>query len=193
MAATDSALSQYWIDQNAPQLQYKKIWAAGISYYFRVESISWLADVMTIVARNHNLAINNVISLLSNYPSTALNYTNKTVTVINADTFTIPVIGDPGEIFPKASGSPIFEEVVTITSNNYSRLLFKPSQLQVNTLTGADTVIVQVKTHPEAPWISLQTLSVADSDILINLTQIYNFVRLARGVGSTQVVAFTSS
>ncbi len=195
MAATDKALSQYYDDQGGPSLQYKKIWATGVSYYTMAESMTWAANVMTVVARNHNLASADVVTIASNDTATTnLNYSSKTITVVDADTFTFAAVGDPGSSFPRPySGTPLYlDEKMTITCNSYSRLLFKPTVLQVNTLTGADTVFVQTKIHPEAPWVTQQTIANANGDVIVNFTVAYNFVRLARGVGTTQVVAFSS-
>lgn len=194
MAATDAGLSQYFSDQGAPQLQYRKIWATGVSYYINAESMAWAGGTMTVVARNHNLATNDVVATLSNNTAdVTLNFTTKTVTVVDADTFTF-ASSDPASAFPRSySGSPLFlDEKITITSNGYSRLLFKPVIIQVNTLSGSDTIFVQTKIHPEAPWVTQQTLAIGDGNAIINFTTMYNFVRLARGAGSTQIVAFAS-
>ena len=111
-----------------------------------------------------------------------------TVTVIDANNFTIPMTTNPGP-WPNflPDGTPPYAQV---TCANYSKLMFAPKTLQLQTLAGGNTLEVDVKIAPSASWVILTTMASTDVGTIYVFDTIYNFVRIKRTAGSAALQVY---
>jgi len=280
-------------DYKAPSLSFSKVWDQADTYYFTYPTAGvWAADVITFTAKNHNLISTDSVIVESNVD--AWNIGAVTATVTNANTFTVPRVGDPVIAFPnRASVTPngsvsptppwtrqtgptggtangtltkvvanrasAIAETWTLTSTNattftvvgslsgskanatvgvdydngiiaflltagttafhtggatvftitvmggnllwtrvsckkYSRLMFKPTAIQIAAATGGGTLKVMGKLHPDAGWHEIVAASGAAALHTYPTFQ-YNLVRLERvgGSDSDMPICYTQS
>lgn len=83
-------------ETKAPNLSYSKVWSAAESIGMFVYPVagSWAIDVATFTAKNHNFASADSVIVESNVATWNIGAVAATVT--DADTFTVPLVGDPG-------------------------------------------------------------------------------------------------
>lgn len=102
------------------------------------------------------------------------------------DTFTFSVVrSNQVTSTGKILGLPL-----KITCAKYSKLMFMPQIVQINTLAGGLTVELQSKIHPDAAWSVVGTYTVADGVVMYTFNPLVNFVRLVLTGGAGTVNAF---
>ena len=93
-------------ENKAPVLAFRKIWDQANTYYFMYPTAgSWAANVLTLTSKNHGLTSADSVILESNVA--LYNIGAVAATVLTANTFTVPLVGDPGA-FPDRNVRPIY-------------------------------------------------------------------------------------
>lgn len=170
------------------------VWSTDKQYKFTPDAATWDSNVVTIVYEDHGLINGDSIDLISSLNGSGWNTTGATITVLDKDSFTFPLVtSDPTKDFPSVElyGSASQIEYLTITCSKYSELMIKPKLLQVNTLPGGVTITIQVKLHHTADWFTFDTVADTDGVQLIDFSGIsYNYVRCYISAGSGQPLVF---
>lgn len=177
--------------QATPSMPSAKIMSATDFHAFNPTSGSWSGGTITLIYANHNLASSDVVSLVSSDGASLWNVTDVVATVVDKDTFTVPLVGNPGT-FPVPGGQ--FEnERVSVICKSYSRLTCRPAILQVDALPSGTNVQVQIKLHADASWTTFATITPADGSSLVNFSPPVNYVRVARSAGTGQPVVYAQN
>lgn len=180
-------------DATPPVLTYRSVWSATDCFFFSPDTMTWAGGTVTVNAVNHYLKTGDVINLT--VPGNAGSewvLTSKTVTVVDANSFTFPNVGALGN-YPAAFTTIDAATVnkVVITCQVYSKLMFKPTIIQVEQLPVTHTIVIKTKVHPSASWV---TLGSAITDVTgltqVVLTASYNIVRIEKTVGAGQPVVY---
>lgn len=185
-----------------PAVKYQKVWSATDSYYLYPKQVVWDEPGSRIVFtnKNHTLANSDSVNLVASNPATAASSwirTGETITLIDANSFSVPQLNYPGPVpggitpyTDNQSSGYINTNQFSITCMKYSKLMFSPKIIQLDTLPGATTVIVEAKVHPDAAWVTLGTYTSVDGNVALVNTNNYLFVRGRRSVGTGQPVMY---
>lgn len=183
----------------APAFKYARVWSATDMYFFYPNAL-WDEPGSKIVftQKNHNLTTSDTVNLVPGNAtlSPGWNQSGLTATVIDADTFTVPMLFDPGPVPNGLTSLPGPQALVNnglmVTCMKYSKLMFTPTIIQGDVLPNDGTqIIIEGKVHPSALWVSLHAAyAFADGNWGLTISPVYNFVRGRLSAGAGQPVVY---
>lgn len=184
-----------------PQLSMQAVWASSIKHSFNPTNMTWSGGTVTVTAPDHQLTNSDTISITSTNGSSPWVAASVTATVVDINTFTYPLVSNPVVTFVPADpssfsmvvnngGTYTSVELITISCATYSKLMFRPTVVQVEALPGSTTIKLQGKVHPDASWVDIQTVADTDGLTQVVFNTIYDMVRGKRTVGSGQPVLY---
>lgn len=179
-----------------PNLHYEVVWSDDVCYTLEPDNVTWDTDHVLIEQVNHNIVDGDEIFFESTDVGSDWNF-DDVADNGDADTFTVPLVADPGDwpnglidgVLP-GSGT---KERVTITVPAYSKLMFTPHMLQLETIPGGTTIQLQVKLAPSAAWKDLGAAwTNADEGTIYVFANDYNYVRIALTGGTDLPLIYSS-
>lgn len=173
--------------QIKPTLTSQRVWSATDYLVVEPTNATWAAGVITFTVKNHGIGNGDSVTIACANTSSAWNIGVVIATVVDKDTFTVPLAGDPGA-FPNISPYPINnnDAKVTIACTKYSKTFYLIDALQVENLNSS-TIQLQAKLNDDAPWVNITaTVGVG----ITAITQ-YNFGRMTFATGSTNPIVYT--
>ena len=179
------------------------LWEDTGIYIFVPTAISWAGGVLTVTAQNHGLTSTDDVNFVSNDPASLYwNVPNVAATVIDKDTFRIPMVGDPGawpnDIWPpinlNTTNQQFIPENVIVTVPKYTRTVCSCTMVQFETIPIGTTIQLQAKIHLDATWCDIGTAKThTDEGSIYTFSSIYNFTRIMITGGTGKPTVFYSS
>lgn len=189
------------IEQGGPALA-KLVWSASDCHFFYPTSVTWDgSNTALIVAKNHYLSTSDVVSLTS-FAGSGWTLSNKTITVVDKDTFTFPLASNPGSgnvtinlpeyhTYPvpaQLNGPTGYNDLIKVTCTKYSKLMFRPVTIE-HTVPASTNIAFEGIVHQDSTaFISLGTVTGAGTPTLFSPTPVVNLVRGRITSGSGQPV-----
>lgn len=176
-----------------PQIATTRVLSATDMYTFDPTDAVWAAGTVTFTQADHGLGTPGVnggtTSVNIACGNTALGWNIGTVTATKVDdnTFTVPLVTDPGT-FPNTHPYPndstgYVTSRVTVSVPSMSKTFYLADYWQMDTLGGATSVQLQAKLNESAVWTNVGTAVTTLG--LATFSPSYNFMRfVVTGAGS---------
>lgn len=173
--------------QTKPTLTSQRVWSSTDMLQVEPTNATWSAGVITFTSKNHGIGNGDSVTVSCANVASPWNIGVVIATLVDKDTFTVPLVSDPGQ-FPNTSPYPYLnnDAKVTVSCAKYSKTFYLIDALQVETLNSS-TIQLQAKLHDDAPWVNIT----ATLNVGINSITQYNFGRMTFATGSTAPIVYT--
>jgi len=169
--------------QTKPTLTSQRVWSATDFHTVEPTSATWATGVITFISPNHSIGNGDSVTIVCADTTNAWNIGAVIATVVDKDTFTVPLVGDPGQ-YPNTSPYPVLNNQahVVVQCFKYSKIFYLIDVLHVDVLGSGSTIQLQAKVHDDAAWINVGSAVAAAG---LSTVVPYNYMRVTFASGST--------